>query len=133
MTLPVLHKPRRRNHPPPPQNQAHARRRSLWGDGQADSLKCVVDTKWGKVGGLNCWEHLQPLLRYCEYSQGVEIHVAGWPPFWKQPKDILWPYHISDEAESRVCQFSMSSPAPSLLIWLHMRVLKHVPISRSDY
>ena len=57
-------------------------------DGQADSLKSVVDTPFGKVGGLNCWEHIQPLLRYYEYSQGVEIHVAGWPPIWNQPKDI---------------------------------------------
>lgn len=60
----------------------------MYVDGQADSLKSVVDTPFGKVGGLNCWEHIQPLLRYYEYSQGVEIHVAGWPPFWKQPKDI---------------------------------------------
>jgi len=32
--------------------------RSIWGDGQADSLKCVVDTPFGKVGGLNCWVSL---------------------------------------------------------------------------
>ena len=47
----------------------------------------VVDTQFGKVGGLNCWEHIQPLLRYYEYSQGVEIHIAGWPAFWNPPKD----------------------------------------------
>jgi nitrilase len=47
--------------------------RSVWGDGQADSLTSVVDTPFGKVGGLNCWEHLQPLLRYYEYCQGVQI------------------------------------------------------------
>lgn len=34
--------------------------RTLWGDGQADSLKCVVPSPFGRVGGLNCWEHLQP-------------------------------------------------------------------------
>ena len=34
--------------------------RTLWGDGQADSLKCVVDSPFGRIGGLNCWEHLQP-------------------------------------------------------------------------
>jgi nitrilase len=67
--------------------------RSIWGDGQADSLKCVVDTPFGKVGGLNCWEHLQPLLRYYEYSQGVQIHVAGWPPMFPDPEGMKWPYH----------------------------------------
>ncbi|KAF6219389.1 hypothetical protein HO133_005215 [Letharia lupina] len=62
--------------------------RSLWGDGQADSLKSVVDTPFGKVGGLSCWERIHPLLRYYEYSQSVEIHVTGWSPLWKQPKDV---------------------------------------------
>jgi nitrilase len=44
--------------------------RTLWGDGQADSLKTVVDSPFGKIGGLNCWEHLQPqvdlLLHLCD-------------------------------------------------------------------
>ena len=53
----------------------------LWGEGQAESLTCVVPSPFGKIGGLNCWEHLQPLLRYYEYSQGVQIHVAYiYPP-----------------------------------------------------
>lgn len=69
--------------------------RSIWGDAQAESLKSVVDTPFGKVGGLNCWEHLQPLLRYYEYSQGVQIHVAGWPPMFPDPdpKEMKWAYH----------------------------------------
>lgn len=51
------------------------------------------------------WEHLQPLLHYYEYSQGIEIHVAGWPRFFKRPEGIPWPYHITAEAEQRACQF----------------------------
>jgi nitrilase len=50
--------------------------RTIWGEGQAESLQCVVPSPFGKIGALNCWEHLQPLLRYYEYSQGVQIHVA---------------------------------------------------------
>jgi nitrilase len=79
--------------------------RGVWGDGQADSLKSVVDTPFGKVGGLNCWEHLQPLLRYYEYSQGVQIHVAAWPPMFPDPKGIKWPYHETDVANSLASQF----------------------------
>lgn len=67
--------------------------RSLWGDAQAESLKSVVDTPFGKLGALNCWEHLQPLLRYYEYSQGVQIHVASWPPMFPDPENMKWPYH----------------------------------------
>ena len=81
--------------------------RSVWGDGQAESLKCVVDTPFGKVGALNCWEHLQPLLRYYEYSQGVQIHVAGWPPMFPlpDPKEVKWPYHETDVANLATSQF----------------------------
>jgi nitrilase len=81
--------------------------RSIWGDGQADSLKSVVDTPFGKVGALNCWEHLQPLLRYYEYTQGVQIHVAAWPPMFPDPKakGIKWPYHETDVANLLTSQF----------------------------
>lgn len=55
--------------------------RTLYGDGSGASLMNVVDEPGvGKVGGLSCWEHSQPLLRYHTYSQDEEIHVAAWPP-----------------------------------------------------
>ncbi|KAF2158491.1 hypothetical protein M409DRAFT_71612 [Zasmidium cellare ATCC 36951] len=80
---------------------------SIWGDGQAESLKCVVDSPFGKIGGLNCWEHLQPLLRYYEYSQGVQIHVASWPAEFEMPdpSKIAWLYHETGEANYRASQF----------------------------
>ncbi|KAJ5186722.1 hypothetical protein N7449_011486 [Penicillium cf. viridicatum] len=28
---------------------------------------------------LNCWEHLQPLLKYNTWAQGEEVHIAMWP------------------------------------------------------
>jgi predicted amidohydrolase len=81
--------------------------RTLWGEGQAESLKTVVDTPFGKVGGLNCWEHLQPLLRYYEYAQGVQIHVASWPAEFcmPDPKELAWQYHETGEASYRASQF----------------------------
>lgn len=46
----------------------------------AEALANTVKTDVGIViGGLNCWEHMQPLLRFHEYSQGVMVHVASWP------------------------------------------------------
>ncbi|KAF6241191.1 hypothetical protein HO173_000985 [Letharia columbiana] len=89
-------------------------------NGQADSLKSVVDTPFGKVGGLNCWKRIKPLLRHYEYSQGVEIHVTGRSPFWKQPKDIPWPYHVTAEAESRAYQFTAFEGATFVLVCTQM-------------
>ncbi|OKL62104.1 hypothetical protein UA08_02148 [Talaromyces atroroseus] len=53
--------------------------RTLFGDSTGDSLKTVVDTKLGKIGMLNCWEHLQPLLKYHTYAQNEQVHIAAWP------------------------------------------------------
>jgi predicted amidohydrolase len=80
--------------------------RTIFGEGQAESLKTVVDTPVGKVGGLNCWEHLQPLLRYYEYTQGVQIHVSSWPPIFGMPNpdEIEWLYHETGEANNRISQ-----------------------------
>ncbi|PMD24747.1 putative nitrilase [Hyaloscypha hepaticicola] len=81
--------------------------RSVWGDGQADSLTSVVDTPFGKVGGLNCWEHLQPLLRYYEYCQGVQIHVASWPPMFSQPdpEKMISPFHVTGTSSQLSSRF----------------------------
>lgn len=81
--------------------------RTIWGEGQAESLTCVVPSPFGKIGGLNCWEHLQPLLRYYEYSQGVQIHVASWPAEFEMPdpKKLPWLYHETGEASYRASQF----------------------------
>ncbi|OCF40821.1 nitrilase [Kwoniella heveanensis CBS 569] len=54
--------------------------RYLFGDGQAEDTKTCVTTEKGlTIGALNCWEHLQPLLRYHHYNQGVQVHIAAWP------------------------------------------------------
>lgn len=69
--------------------------RTIWGEGQASSLNSVVDTPFGKVGGLCCFEHYQPLLRYYQYAQGEQIHVAAWPAFFEVPQGSEWPFQGS--------------------------------------
>ncbi|KAM0513294.1 hypothetical protein ACHAPE_007946 [Trichoderma viride] len=80
--------------------------RTIWGEGQAESLQTVVDSSFGKIGGLNCWEHLQPLLRYYEFTQGVQIHVSSWPSMFvmPDPEKVAWLYHDTGEADQRISQ-----------------------------
>ena len=52
--------------------------RMIWGQGDASGLK-VVDSAVGRVGALACWEHYNPLARYCLMAQHEEIHCAQFP------------------------------------------------------
>lgn len=52
--------------------------RTLFGEGDGSDIK-VIDTPLGRIGALQCFEHLQPLTKYAMYAQNEQIHVAGWP------------------------------------------------------
>ncbi|WP_022880431.1 carbon-nitrogen hydrolase family protein [Microbacterium sp. B19] len=54
--------------------------RTLFGEGDGGDLQ-VIDSAHGRLGALNCWEHLQPLVKFSMYAQHEQIHVAGWPCF----------------------------------------------------
>lgn len=62
-----------------------------------------MQTDLGRVGGLQCFEHLQPLLKYNTYSKGEQIHVAAWPnlfppvgkmPFFNTVDSCTWASHV---------------------------------------
>lgn len=52
--------------------------RMVWGTGDASGLR-VVETPFGRVGCLLCWENYMPLARFALYAQNVEIYIA---PTW---------------------------------------------------
>ena len=55
--------------------------RALFGQGDGSHLHVHDVAGIGRLGALNCWEHLQPLTKFAMYSQGEEVHVASWPSF----------------------------------------------------
>jgi len=54
--------------------------RTVFGEGDGSDLK-VHDTAIGRLGALNCWEHVQPLVKQAMFSQQEQVHVASWPSF----------------------------------------------------
>ncbi len=50
----------------------------LYGNGDAAGLK-TVETNWGRMGGLICWEHWMPLSRQALHNENEIIHIALWP------------------------------------------------------
>ncbi|MBP3401003.1 MAG: carbon-nitrogen hydrolase family protein [Selenomonadales bacterium] len=52
-----------------------ASERLIWGEGDGSTLK-VIETPFGRIGSLICWENYMPLARAAMYAQGVQIYVA---------------------------------------------------------
>ena len=49
--------------------------RTVWGMGDGSTLP-VIDTPYGRLSGLTCWENYMPLVRFYLYAQGVDIWTA---------------------------------------------------------
>jgi nitrilase len=52
--------------------------RAVWGQGDGSTLT-VLDTAFGRLGGLICWENYMPLARAALYARGLDVHLA---PTW---------------------------------------------------
>lgn len=74
--------------------------RTIFGEGDGSDL-VVVDSTFGRLGALNCWEHLQPLVKMAMYAQHEEVHVAGWPSFCVY-RDLA--YALGPEVNNAVSQ-----------------------------
>jgi nitrilase len=49
--------------------------RILWGEGDGSTLT-VLETPYGRMGGLICWENYMPLARAAIYGKGATLYLA---------------------------------------------------------
>jgi nitrilase len=52
-----------------------AMERLIWGFGDGSTLP-VIETGFGRIGAVICWENYMPLLRAAMYGKGVQIYCA---------------------------------------------------------
>jgi nitrilase len=52
-----------------------AAERLIWGQGDGSTLT-VLDTEFGRLGAVICWENYMPLLRYAMYRKGIQLYCA---------------------------------------------------------
>jgi len=89
-----------------------AMERLIWGFGDGSTLP-AIETGFGKVGAVICWENYMPLLRTAMYQKGVQFYCAptvddreSWPGTMR---------HIALEGRCFVlsaCQYTRSEGAP---------------------
>ena len=68
--------------------------RLVWGFGDGSTLG-VVETPFGLVGTLICWENYMPLARAAMYAPGVDIYLA--PDLGQQRRVGCTMRHIAKE------------------------------------
>ena len=49
--------------------------RVIWGDANKDFFP-VMDTPWGPMGNLICWESYMPLARVALYEKGISLYIS---------------------------------------------------------
>ncbi len=70
--------------------------RLVWGRGDGSTLS-VLETEWGNLGGLICWEHWMPLARAAMHAKKETIHIAQWP--WVRGLHQLASRHYAFEGQ----------------------------------
>jgi nitrilase len=86
--------------------------RLIWGQGDGRGLH-AVDTGFGRIGGLICWENYMPLARVALYQSGIEIYVASTADDSNEWQSTL--VHIARESRAYViapCHFQRASAYP---------------------
>jgi len=85
--------------------------RLVWGMGDGSTLP-VLDTDFGRVAGLICWENYMPLARAAVYAQGVDIYLA---PTWDDTEPwIATLRHIAREGRVHVIGINCAQRAADL-------------------
>jgi nitrilase len=86
--------------------------RLVWGQGDGRGLR-ALETGFGRLGGLICWENYMPLARFSLYESGVEIYVASTADDADEWQATL--VHIARESRAFVvapCHFQRASAYP---------------------
>ncbi|MCC6869198.1 MAG: nitrilase [Burkholderiales bacterium] len=87
--------------------------RMIWGFGDGSTLT-VVDSPYGKIGSVICWENYMPMLRMAMYAKGVALYCA--PTADDRDTWLGSMQHVALEGRCFVlsaCQFIRKSEFPS--------------------
>ena len=86
--------------------------RLIWGFGDGSTLP-VLDTGFGRIGAVICWENYMPLLRAAMYAKGIQLYCA--PTVDDRETWAVSMRHIALEGRCFVlsaCQYTQAGAMP---------------------
>lgn len=92
-----------------------AMERMIWGFGDGSTLT-TVDSPWGPIGSVICWENYMPMLRMAMYAKGVTLYCA--PTADDRDTWLASMQHVALEGRCFVlsaCQFVRRGDFPAAL------------------
>src|SRR5580704_2434634 len=93
-----------------------AMERLIWGFGDGSTLP-VLETGFGKIGAVICWENYMPLLRAAMYGKGIQFYCA--PTVDDRETWAVSMRHIATEGRCFVlsaCQYSATIRGGSIIV-----------------
>ncbi|CAI7588554.1 unnamed protein product [Penicillium discolor] len=89
--------------------------RNIWSDGTTDGFQ-VVNTTYGRIGMLKCWEHFHLSMTFPMQAQVKAIHIASWPytPDYNDPAAMAFESAEANMAAASL--YAVSSGAYTLLL-----------------
>lgn len=92
--------------------------RFIWGDADKDFFP-IVDTPWGNMGSLICWENYMPLARVALYEKGVSLYLAPNTNNNQEWQDTI--RHIAIEGHCYVVNVNQYVTKSQYPDWIHDR------------
>ena len=86
--------------------------RLVWGQGDGRGLE-TIETPFGRLGGLVCWENYMPLARFALYEAGMEVYIASTADDSDEWQATL--VHLARESRAYVvapCHFQTAASYP---------------------
>src|SRR5712692_8101584 len=90
-----------------------AMERLIWGFGDGSTLP-VIETGFGRMGAVICWENYMPLMRAAMYGKGIQIYCA--PTVDDRERWVVTMRHIALEGRCFVlsaCQYTRAGDFPA--------------------
>ncbi len=106
-----------------------SKERGIWGEGDVQGLR-VYERLYGRISGLNCWEHNMVLPGYALMAQGTNVHVSTWPGRELSPV----PPHIPLWSRQLLLSRAFASQAGCYVILAgSLRLKEHTPADYLDF